>query len=36
MAEGLLKKMLKDRLGEASKQVQVLSAGLNAFEGYAT
>ena len=36
MAEGFLKKMLRDRLGEASKQVQVLSAGLNAFEGYAT
>ena len=36
MAEGFLKKMLRDRLGEASREIQVLSAGLNAFEGYAT
>lgn len=36
MAEGFLKKMLGKRLGEASKQIHVLSAGLNAFEGYAT
>jgi protein-tyrosine-phosphatase len=36
MAEGLLKKMLRERLGEASKQIRVLSAGLNAFEGYVT
>lgn len=36
MAEGFLKKMLRNRLGEASKQVQVLSAGLNVYEGYTT
>jgi len=36
IAQGFLKKMLRDRLGEDSKEIQVLSAGLNAFEGYAT
>lgn len=36
MAEGLLKKMLKERLGEASKDFRVLSAGVSAFGGYAT
>jgi len=36
IAEGFLKKMLRDRLGEASEEIQVLSAGLNVFEGYAT
>lgn len=35
MAEGLLKKMLKERLGEVSKEFHVFSAGLSAFSGYA-